>query len=203
MKNTNKKKSKSSFVFDSISGLYSLFYKKQRKKFQSALDTTKAKFDVSKYNTALDIGCGTGALCSVLSSKGIHMTGVDNSIKMLSIAKKKNSDSNINFLYYDALEKLPFGNDSFDFSIASYVAHGLKPEERKKVFREMKRVSKHYVILHEYNKKRKIVADIIEWLEGGNYFDFIKTIEGELKEIFGNVKIIDVSETGSWYICEV
>jgi ubiquinone/menaquinone biosynthesis C-methylase UbiE len=106
-------------------------------------------------------------------------------------------------MHHDALTPFPFCRDSFDFSIASYVAHGLTPEEREKMLREMKRVSKHYVVLHEYGKRRKITTDIIERLEGGNYFGFIKNIESELNGLFGEVKIIEVGKNGLWYVCRV
>ena len=161
-------------MFDMISGIYSLFYGYQQDRFRDAVSVAKPRFDISAYESALDVGCGNGALCSVFAENGLKMTGVDHSTKMIEKAKLKNGETTIEFLYADALKGLPFDDDSFDFSIASYVAHGLVSEERKKLLYEMRRVSKSYVILHEFSKQRKLATDFIEWLEGGNYFDFIK-----------------------------
>lgn len=194
---------KSNFMFDLISGIYSLFYGYQVKKFRFAVAAARPEFDVSRYESALDVGCGSGAFCSVLAENGLRMTGLDNSVKMLEIAERKNLGLGASFMHHDALTPLPFKQDSFDFSIASYVAHGLTPKEREKMLDEMKRVSRHYVVLHEYGKKRKLTTDIIEYLEGGNYFTFIKNIESELKGLFDNVKIIKVGKNGLWYVCKV
>jgi len=197
------KKTESNFTFDLISGIYALFFKRQKEKFDFAVLSAKHVFDISQFESALDLGCGTGALCSVLSKAGLKMTGVDNSKKMLKIARRKNAESNINFMHHDALNGLPFIDNSFDFSIASYVSHGLVPDDRKKLLLEMKRVSAQYVVLHEFGKKRSLPTDIIEWLEGGNYFTFLKTIESELDAIFDDVSIIKVGKNSLWYVCKV
>ena len=203
MSNKSPKNEKSNFMFDAISGIYSLFYAHQQKRFGSALKAAEPFFEISKFSNALDVGCGTGALCAVLSHAGVQMTGIDNSSKMLKIAAGKNADDNIRFLFHDASTPLPFNDGEFDFSIASYVAHGLETNERAKMLAEMRRVSKHYVILHDYAKKRKLTTDIIESLEGGNYFSFIKNIENELDSLFTDVGIIPVGKNALWYICKV
>jgi ubiquinone/menaquinone biosynthesis C-methylase UbiE len=131
------------------------------------------------------------------------MTGIDNSSKMLKIALNKNKETDTRFLFHDASTPLPFNDDKFDFSIASYVAHGLSAKERSKMLIEMRRVSKHYVILHDYGKERKLTTDIIESLEGGNYFDFIKNIEHELDSVFNDISIVPVGKNALWYICKV
>ena len=125
MSNKSPKNEKSNFMFDAISGIYSLFYIYQQEKFGSALKAAEPFFDITKFANGLDVGCGTGALCDVLSRSGLHMTGIDNSSKMLKIALNKNKETDTRFLFHDASTPLPFNGDKFDFSIASYVAHGL------------------------------------------------------------------------------
>lgn len=34
---------------------------------------------------------------------------------------------------------------------------------------------------HDYNKKRSLITDIAEWLEGGDYFNFINIAESMMK----------------------
>ena len=203
MKKNGQNKAESNLMFDLISGIYSLFYGYQVKKFRFAVIVAKSEFDVSSFKNALDVGCGSGAFCSVLAENGLRMTGLDNSRKMLAAAERKNRGHGIHFIHHNALTPLPFGQDTFDFSIASYVAHGLSPEEREKMLIEMKRVSKQYVILHEYGKHRKLTTNVIEWLEGGNYFGFIKNIESELNALFDEVKTIKVGQNGLWYVCKI
>jgi len=150
-----------------------------------------------------------GALCSVLNERGMEVTGVDSAKNMLEIAKNKPENKNINFVNGNVLKKLPFNDKSFDIAIASYVAHGLKTHERKKMYAEMSRVAKEFVILHDYNDKRGLLTNIIEWLEGGNYFHFIKNAELEMKDClieikncFSEVYAINVDIRANWYICK-
>jgi len=38
-------------------------------------------------------------------------------------------------------------------------------------------------------KKISLVSDMAEWLEGSDYFNFIRIVESELKGYFGNVQV--------------
>ena len=49
-----------------------------------------------KGKQALEIGCGTGRVSIPLARAGIHITGIDNSEKMLAILKKKISNEKLN-----------------------------------------------------------------------------------------------------------
>ncbi|MFA9424045.1 MAG: class I SAM-dependent methyltransferase [Sedimentibacter sp.] len=195
-------------LFNSISRIYGLFYNTQKKRFSKVIEDIKQELNLTSYETILDVGCGTGALCSVLSDKGLTVTGVDGAEKMLNIAIKKPENKKINFVHTNILEKLPFNDKVFDISIASYVAHGMQQSERKILYAEMSRVTKHKVVIYDYNKKRALLTTIIEWLEGGDYFHFIKNAENEmndcayeLKGCFSEVKVVDVDVRASWYIC--
>ena len=71
----------------------------------------------------------------------------------------------------------------------------------------MSRVAKHYVIIHDYNQKRSLLISLVEWLEGGDYFRFIRQAEPEmadcisdLKTCFSQVRVIHVGTQANWYI---
>lgn len=75
-------------------------------------------------NKILDIGCGNGRLYELLKDKQIEYVGVDNSERLIEIAKEKLKTQNlnlktitqnlkINFQVADALV-LPFGNEEFN-----------------------------------------------------------------------------------------
>ncbi len=77
------------------------------------------------------------------------------------------------------------------------------------MYAEMSRVAKEFVIIYDYNDNRGIFTNIIEWLEGGNYFNFIKNAEPEMKECllemkscFSDVYIVNVDIRANWYICK-
>ncbi len=77
--------------------------------------------------------------------------------------------------------RLPFASKSFEIVLAAYVAHGMQPEQRLELYSEMKRLSRYLVILHEYNQNRSLLTNIVEYAEGGDYFNFIRIVEDELK----------------------
>ncbi|WP_338537361.1 class I SAM-dependent methyltransferase [Helicovermis profundi] len=192
---------KSQLLFNFIAPIYGLFYKSQKTIFNNIINEISNDIDILSYETIIDIGCGTGALCSVLAEKGMLVTGVDPAKNMLKIAKNNNNNKSIKFTQASVLKVLPFKDKSFDIAISSYVAHGLKPHERKHMYKEMSRVAKNIVIIHDYNEKKGIFTSVIEWLEGGNYFYFIKNYKDEMDEAFSNVDIVNVDIRANWYIC--
>jgi ubiquinone/menaquinone biosynthesis C-methylase UbiE len=188
-------------LFEIIAPVYGLFYEYQKKYYNTVVAGIQKELDLSAYKSIIDIGCGTGALCSVLHQRGLSVTGIDPSQRMLNIAMKKPENKEIDFVRANALQKLPFADRSFDISIASYVAHGLKEQERKLMYAQMSRLSKQLVIIYDYNGNRSAFTNIIERLEGGDYFNFIQNIKSELEEYFGVIKVIDVDSRAAWYIC--
>jgi len=202
-------KKNSGILFNSIAPVYGLFYNVQKKRFTEVIEGVENELDLSSFKTIIDIGCGTGALCSVLNDKGLSVTGIDPANKMLEIARNKQKNKEITFIQADVLEGLPFEDNSFDIAIASYVAHGLKTEERKRMYAEMSRVTEEWVVIYDYNDKRSLLITIVEWLEGGDYFHFIRNAEpemrdciSEMKSCFSEVKVINVDTRAAWYICK-
>lgn len=144
------------FVFNRIATIYSLFFNRQVRSYRCILENVKTELDFSTYQSVIDIGCGTGALCKVLQEYRLDATGLDLAVAMLAIAKKKAgkvapNESCVRFICGDVLNGLPYRDDSFDVAIASYVAHGLMPNERLILYNEMKRVARHTAVLFDYN----------------------------------------------------
>lgn len=212
-------------LFNRISMVYGLFFNWQVRSYQSILAQVHHDLDLSLYKNVIDIGCGTGALCNALHQYGLDVTGIDPAEKMIEIARKKtkekmtsnsfghrSEDQNgrqvlpmkgIQFLQGDVLRGLPFEDKSFDLAFASYVAHGFDSGERRIMYEEMKRISKKLVVLMDYNEGRSNITNIVEWLEGGDYFNFIKTVKDELNEQFGNMKEINTGKRSSLYLCKI
>ena len=201
-------KYKGDLLFNLIAPIYGLFYKRQKIQFAAVIKRVEKELNLLSFDTIIDVGCGTGALCSVLHDMGLAVTGIDPAEKMLHIAINKSANTAIEFMQADVLKRLPFEDNAFDISIASYVAHGLQDQERIQMYSEMSRITKHKVIIHDYNKNRSILTTIVEWLERGDYFHFIKNAEREMSacvskmgECFSAVSVLNVDTRASWYIC--
>ena len=186
-------------LFSRIAPYYGVFFSYQKRHFNRVLDVTMTRLELRQYSTVLDVGCGTGALCAALMERGFIVTGVDPVQRMLKIARKRVGVADM-FLKADAVKGLPFDDNSFDIAIASYVAHGLPAGDRELLYREMARVTRHLVIIHDFNQHRSPLIDLVETLEGGDYFSFIEVVRQEMEGIFAEVQYIDVGPRATWYI---
>lgn len=102
-----------------------------------------------KYTTqgdkVLDLGCGNGRYFEVFKNKNIGYTGVDNSEKLIEIAKQNYPE--IDFRVGDALN-LPFADNYFDKIYSFAVLHHIPSRQLRLLFlREAKRVLKPKGIL--------------------------------------------------------
>ena len=188
-------------LFDTIAPVYNIFFRYQVRSFRTILSRTNGHLIIPGNARVLDIGCGTGALAFCLHNMGYRVTGVDASSAMIGIAKKNNPVNAASFTVANVLQGLPFQDKSFDLVISSYVAHGIQKEQRHLFFKEAKRLARMQVIFQDYNKKRKTLSDIVEWLEGGNYFSFIQHAQEEMKGVFSTVEMRSFAAQVAWYIC--
>lgn len=202
-------KKKHHLLFNTIAPAYGLFYGMQKKHYRKIIQAIKGDFDISDFDSIIDVGCGTGALCHVLDEAGLAVTGIDPAQKMLTIASSKAENSNVTFVLADVLKGLPFEDQQFDVAIASYVAHGLSEDKRLIMYTEMSRVASKYVIFHDYNQERALLTSVVEWVEQGDYFNFIQVAATEMrachnntKPCFKSVRVIQVGPRANWYICE-
>lgn len=184
-------------IFNLISPVYNFFFHGQVRGYSELLKRYGSELELPVKADILDIGCGTGAFGASFSRFGYKVTGVDLAENMVRIASKRG----LLCRHGNALEGLDYPDDSFDLVTFAYVAHGLDREKRKRLFEEAARISRGPVLLHDYSRKRNVWINIIEFLEGGDYFNFIKTGLQEMREIFSDVRVIAVKPYNNWYLC--
>lgn len=191
------------YIFQLIAPIYGWFYQSQKQNFLKEVPFIMEQSMIHKGQTILDVGCGTGALSSAFSEFGCSVTGIDPVIGMLKIARRKDKNQTVNYVVGNVLDGLDMEDNIYDVSIASHVAHGLTKQNRMLMYQEMKRVTKNKVLFIDYNQKRNVFVSMIEWLEHGDYFNYIKEVPNELEKTFGNVTVVPLYKYVSLYICEV
>jgi len=87
--------------------------------------------------SALDVGCGTGAIHGALAPRFGELHGVDVSWGLLDVARANNQD--VAYQAYDGVV-LPFESNTFDLSFAICVLHHVPPEGWAAFTAEMARV---------------------------------------------------------------
>ncbi len=101
--------------------------------YDEILEEIRLRINKYKAKTILDIGCGTGNLCGVLS-RSLDVVGMDQSLEMLLQAKKKYNAMKLklgNFL------DRPFSKDRFDIVVTTYAFHALNDKEKLMALRNM------------------------------------------------------------------
>lgn len=94
-------------------------------------------------DTVLDFGCGTGTLALMIKQAhpACRVEGIDIDPQILEIARRKARSRHltVEFTAYDGMT-LPYGNESFDIVVSSYVVHHLSHGDKTRLFREISRV---------------------------------------------------------------
>ena len=88
----------------------------------------------------LDVGCGTGTQLALYNRPGCRLVGVDPSPAMLELARRKLGTS-AELRPADAA-CLPFADGTFDLVSVTFVLHEMEPEQRVRVLRECRRVTR-------------------------------------------------------------
>lgn len=88
----------------------------------------------------LDLGCGTGRYCVLLSERGAHVTGVDPSPVMVGKAREKVSQKCQFEIKHGILEEVDFPDEHFDLILSALTFCHIP--EIEPVFEEMTRVLK-------------------------------------------------------------
>ncbi len=185
------------FIFNTIASVYGLFFNGQYSRYSKLLSENIHLLHLKENSRILDIGCGTGAFTKAWKDMGFNAFGVDIAEKMVNLALKRNIDCSGG----DALEGLPFPDGSFDLVTFSYVAHGLDREKRIRLYREAARLTSSMVLVHDYGTERSFGTDLIEFLEGGGYFDFVKSGAAEMRGIFSDVEVRKLDKNACWFLC--
>jgi len=98
----------------------------------------------------LDLGCGDGLICKLLSEKGHKVVGVDNSVKGLELAREHAPKAS--YIYDDLNTFTP--SSFFDYMIClNTIEHLTNPENIVKIFKD--RVLKKAIIITD-KKQDKI-----------------------------------------------
>ncbi len=81
-----------------------------------------------------DLGCGTGSVCTILSSRGYDCIGIDSSEMMLDIASKKDADNKILYLNQDMCEFELYGTVDVFLCMLDSLNYVIYPKDMNRVF---------------------------------------------------------------------
>ena len=188
------------FIFNFIAPIYGMLGTSVERNFESSIDILENYISVEGKNV-MDLGTGTGAWAANFKSRGASkVVGVDFAGKMLNQAK--NNYPNMEFLQGDAENLEQFADNSFDIVTASFVLHGVKEDKRANMLREMYRVSRKHIVIHDFIGETPLFVRLLEFMERSDYKFFKQNFCKELELHFGNAKKISTKSGVGIYIAE-
>ncbi|MFA9392388.1 MAG: class I SAM-dependent methyltransferase [Prolixibacteraceae bacterium] len=190
----------SSIVFNLIAPIYRKIDFVNSSHYLKAIQTVDMEVQVAG-KRILDVGAGAGdwgAMFQLFHAEEIQ--GVDFAGRMVKTARVKHPD--IVFTQGDAQDLSEFADHSFDVVTASFVVHGVKYEERQRMLAEMKRISKNFVVLHDFIGPTPPFIRFLEFLERSDYHNFKQNIVSELEHYFFNIRSHEIKPGTGIYIAE-
>ena len=159
------------------------------------------KLDLDSEHSVLDLATGTGILAGAFALRGHRVTGFDIAEKMLRRARKKFPQ--ITFEHFDLARLDSIKSASFDIVTMGYFLHGANPDFRMQALKEAARIAAKQVIIFDYCCKGNWLVDLIEWIEGSHYNQFVSLPrEQELAQAGLQVeRELNLSDYGSVWVC--
>lgn len=144
-----------------------------------------------KPSLIVDIGCGTGTMCSILSDRGYDMIGIDSSDSMLNVAREKSEEKNILYLLQDMTEFELYGTVDICLSLLDSVNYLTEDGDFDKLVKLVKNyLNPGGLFIFDINtpyKFENILADNIYTYEDENiFYTWENCYEEELCEFYLN-----------------
>jgi len=188
------------FIFNFIAPIYGYLGTSLERNFVHSMNAVEKQIPVDG-KAVMDLGTGTGAWAANFKHKGANnVIGVDFAGKMLD--KAKINYPCMEFVQGDAENLEQFADNSFDIVTASFVLHGVKEHKRANMLREMRRVSRKHIVVHDFIGKTPLFIRFLEFMERSDYKFFKKNFCKELESLFGNAKKIPTKFGTGIYIAE-
>ncbi len=186
------------FIFNLIAPVYGLIDKAVSDNYRGIIDRLNEIIPLEGLSV-LDVGTGTGGWIAALSRYPLkEAVGVDFSEKMVRVARKKHPE--IRFEVSDGKDLSLFPDNSFDLVTCSFVMHGMKRELRKAVLKEMFRVARRAVVVHDFHDRLAWPTRLLESLERSDHKNFLKTFEEEMREFTDDLQIASVNKGNGVYV---
>lgn len=186
------------FVFNLIAPFYGIIDRWSQEDFKKMAAVLDQEIPLEG-KSLLDVGCGTGAWLATLDAYNLqNATGVDFTEKMLKVARGKHPQ--LKFVTGEAENLSQFESRSFDVVTATFVLHGMKSEKRSDVLKQMKRIARQHVVIHDFYGPTESVVRIFEFLERSDYRNFKTHFETEMQAHFGKSFLIKGVKGRALYI---
>ena len=146
-----------------------------------------------KYNSILDVCCGTGDQMKLLKRNGINSEGIDISHDMLNVAQTGKIKVKCR---YENAANTSYDDGQFELVMTSFALHEKDNVTAKQIIKEMIRISNKDLLIVDYelSKKTSLISKwliySIEWIAGKEHYRNFKSYInlGGLDGLLHNIK---------------
>ena len=147
-----------------LTPFYDMLMKLMREKEFKGRLIEQAK--VEKGQRVLDLGCGTATLTIMIKQAcpEAEVIGVDGDPEVLAIGREKAARAGIDIMLDHGMAfQLPYPDESFDRVVSSLVVHHLASDDKRRAFKEVRRVlkSKGEFYILDFGKPHTLTASLI------------------------------------------
>ena len=184
-------------IYNKIAPFYdAVFGRSCRDAYKLVLDIVE-KYDL-RFNSVLDVGCGTGKLLKLISSDRhiSQLYGIDPSENMIKIARKKNI--NRCQFYIEPIERISLPDNAIDCVVSTTAfSHFSNAESAmNQIHRVLKKTG--FCIIIEHKKPKLYIEKILKKIRIWSNF----LSHAEIKKVFthASFKILKLSETKKYIV---
>jgi len=152
-----------------------------------------------RYQSILDVCCGTGDQLKLLKQHGFDGEGIDISEAMLSVAR--NGEIKADCKHQDATE-MHYQETDFELVMTAFSLHEKPHNTARKIIEEMVRVTAEdgdiLIVDYELSEKTSTLSKkliyLIEWFAGGEHFRNFKAYidQGGLPTLLSGITLTEV-----------
>ena len=155
------------YFFNLTSAIYPMIERHLFPRYEAALTTLGLPRELS----VLDVATGSGILAAAFARRGHEVVGLDFSERLLKRARKKFPQ--IDFKAFDLVDLPKIPAQSYGIVSCGYFLHGLSPEFRATILKNIARIARRNVVVFDYCCDGGWFVRLIERVEGPNYPQFI------------------------------
>tara|TARA_Y100000310_G_scaffold343301_1_gene450261 strand:- start:11956 stop:13116 length:1161 start_codon:yes stop_codon:yes gene_type:complete len=169
---------------------------KKKKDWRLIIDFIKKNFDHKEIKNILELGGGMGNIAYHFSIQGVKAMVEDINSEYLKLAGQRHD--NISTLLHDINTRLPFVDNSFDLVCCLGTLHYDSVKDPKAIIKEIKRVSKKYILLDLLSKHApyRYAEQLYNPLYNPRRF-----LRKEAEELFreNNLRVVDIIGTKTFF----
>jgi SAM-dependent methyltransferase len=149
--------------------LFPLIERRLLSDYRKGLDFINLPLEFS----VLDIATGTGLLAGLFSERGhVDVSGIDFCAPMVKRASARHPS--VSFRLFDLVDLDTVESASFDVVSMAFFLHGASRDFRRFVLCHSARICREAVVVIDYFRRGNLFVELIEWIEGPHYREFVK-----------------------------